>query len=330
MRDVQLPRPLRASLTVPSMAEPPVSILLPTLNAERDLARLLPALEQQDLPEGSEFLAIDSSSSDGTVALLQEAGFQVEVIPREEFRHGATRNRLASRARGKVLVFLTQDALPSEPGTLAALLAALADPSTAAVAARLVPHDSDDPLTARTVLASPEASGLPDLRLLTHGARVDQLAPRDAVRVARFHNVASAYRADVLRGLPFPETPFGEDVAWARAALDAGHGIGHAPGAVVRHAHRYTMASAFERYRLDAVFLRREFGVLTRPALLDLLRGWLHELREDVRFVPSARHGRLLALLRAPFLRAAQVLGQFAGTRGWNPGGGSSATRRYN
>ena len=88
------------------MNTPKVSVLLPVWNGRSHLERLLPRLGAQVVEGGVEVLATDSSSEDGSVELLEEHGARVEVIPQAEFRHGRTRNELAARARGEVLVFL--------------------------------------------------------------------------------------------------------------------------------------------------------------------------------------------------------------------------------
>lgn len=311
------------------MTTPRLSILLPTLNAAGDLQRLLPALAQQEISGEVECLAVDSSSTDQTVSLLEGAGFDVQVIPRREFSHGSTRNLLASRAKGTYLLFLTQDAVPVGPDCIEQLLKPLEDVSVAAVGARLVPHPSDDPLTARTVLASPEASGLAQIRRLRPGQALADLAPTEAVQRARFHNVACAYRAQVLTKWPFSQVAFGEDVVWADMVLTKGQALAHAPLAMVRHAHCYTLLGALERYRLDAAFLRRQFGFRVRPGPISMLRGWGHEVREDWKFMRGQERILLRYLLRSPFLRGAMVVGQFLGTRGWNLPLGRAATRRF-
>lgn len=299
------------------MSAPRVSILIPTLNAEGDLARLLPALGGQELDGGVELRVVDSDSTDLTRWLLREHGAEVEWIERSSFRHGPTRNRLADGARGELLVFLSQDAVPEGPHALRELLSAFEDPRVVGATARVLPHSSDDPLTARTVLSAPEAGEV---------TRVFEEGDPGLV----FNNVTSAIRASVLRELPFPDLPFGEDLAWARAALARGHRVAFQAGCVVRHAHTYTPAQAFERYRVDAAFRRRECGQRIRPGLLSVLRGVAHELREDLRFVRA--RGGWAHLARAPRLRGMQVLGQYFGSKGWNPGQrpvGGPATEAY-
>src|SRR4051812_39288802 len=202
---------------------PRVSICLPTWNGERHLERLLPRLAEQVIAGGSEVVALDSSSTDRTRALLEKSGARVEVIEAGAFRHGRARNRLAQMARGEVLVFLSQDALPRDRDTLARLTDACNEPRVAGACARVLPNPDDDALTARSVIEAPEGSCEP--RVFEAGS--------DGVR---FNNVASAIRADVLRAIPFPDVEFGEDMAWAERALKAGHKIRFVPEAVVLHA----------------------------------------------------------------------------------------------
>lgn len=296
------------------MSPPRVTIVLPTLNGARDLERLLPALASQELDGGFELCAIDSESDDRTVELLERAGAHVERIARASFRHGLTRNQCARGARGEVLVFLSQDALPADVTFLAELVRPLAEDERAAGAyARILPHEDDDPLTKRTVLAAPEASAEPRV--------YERLPETDASRAphidaVHFNNVASAIRRDVFERFPFPDVPFGEDLVWATRALERGSRIHFAPRAVVLHAHRYGMRSAYARYKLDASFHLHVEGTRVRPTFASALKGLAYELKQDLAYVRE--HGGALHLARAPFLRGAQVFGQWRGSQDTN------------
>jgi rhamnosyltransferase len=304
------------------MSEPRVSIILPTWNGERDLRRLLPALAKQDLRGGFEIRAIDSDSSDETRELLAHAGAIVSRIAQSEFKHGPTRNRAARESRAEILVFVSQDTLPRDEHFLGALVRAFDDPRVAGAYSRILPHDDDDPLTRRTVLDAPEASDVPKTRDLDAIGSLAKLAPAERARLATFNNVASAIRRSVFEKIPFPDVAFGEDSAWAATALDAGHRIRFVPESVVLHAHRYGPRSAFARYRGDAAFQRAIHGHIVRPSLRSVARGIAHEIRRDFHYVRD--HGGMPHLLRSPFLRTAQVLGQYSGSHG------SSAMQRAN
>ena len=294
---------------------PRCSVCIPTWRGEADLRRLLPALARQELAGGFEIVAIDSSSGDGGPALLEAAGARVSTIPQREFGHGRTRNELALRARADVLVFLSQDALPAASDFLARLVEPFDDPRVAGAYARILPHPSDDPLTARTALDQPEARSASAARGTPAGSATTELERDEALR---FNNVASAIRAAVLRSIPFPELPFGEDSAWADAALRAGWKVVFTPSAVVHHAHAYGPREAFRRNRIDAAFQREHYGRRLRAGPWSVLRGIAFEVRRDLAHLARERPpGLLRHALRSPCLRTAQVLGQLAGSHGW-------------
>lgn len=298
------------------MSKPLVSIILPTWNGEEDLRRLLPAIAGQDYDGQIEVCAIDSDSSDGSFALLEEHGARARRIPQSEFGHGKTRNACAEMARGEFLVFMSQDVRP-DPSFVRELLSPFfADERVAGAYGRVLPFPDDDPLTARTVLSLPEASEKPSVRDLDSVGGVWNLGPFERARYLRFNNVASAIRTSVFRDIPFPDTSFGEDFAWAARALTWGWRIAYVPGAVTYHAHAYSWTGAFERYRVDAAFHRVTHGHRIRPTMRSVLRGILYEILEDARYVlGSDVRNKPRYLLRSPGLRTAMVLGQYAGSR---------------
>lgn len=297
------------------MPDPTVSILIPTLNGERDLARLLPVLASQRTDVPVEYIAIDSSSRDSTQEMLRHAGFEVETIDQSEFGHGRTRNELARRAQGEYLLFLSQDAVPTERNFISRMIAPFADERVAGVTARVLPNPDDDALTAKTVLDGPEASDVAETRVWDDPERYESMTGPERLALLRFNNVASCVRRSVLESIPFPDVPFGEDFAWAARVMAAGWALHHTPQATVLHAHRYGPKAAYRRYRVDAVFHREFHGFKVRPSVFSVAKGIAYELLSDVRYVHRSR-ASVTALLRAPALRAAQVLGQYVGSRG--------------
>ena len=298
------------------MSIPKVSILIPTFNGEGDLRRLLPALAEQRFEGGLECLAIDSSSGDGTVPLLEAAGFSVTVIPSSEFGHGRTRNALAERARGEYLIFLSQDAMPLGADFVARMVAPFADATVAGVTARVLPNEGDDVLTARTVEDSPEASDRSETRRWSSPSdyewdvRDRSASPSCASTTWRAVSAPGCSPSCRSRRSPSARTSRGPRGPWRAVTRST------MPGdASVQHAHRYGPRAAFDRYRIDAVFHREFHGFAVRPGILSALRGIAFELSRDLAYM--GRHGvRVADVLRAPFLRTAQVLGQYVGSRG--------------
>lgn len=282
----------------------------------------------QRVAGGHEILVVDSTSKDGSARICEAAGASVTTIARADFRHGTTRNLRARDAQGEIIVFLSQDALPRGEDFLEKLIAPLEGDRVVGAWARSLPREDDDPLTERTALSQPEAS---DSEFALEGnAEWQAMSIESQLGLARFNNVASAVRRAYFDEHPFENTPFGEDLEWALSALGDGRTLKFVPGAVVLHAHRYSLAACFERNRVDAAFQRTRFGCKVRTGLVSVLRGLAFEVREDVRFILRRRPRGALHLLRSPFLRGAQVLGQLFGSRGWNTPGGEEATRKLN
>src|SRR2546428_3124653 len=115
------------------------SVVIPSRNRRATLMALLERVGPQTA--GAEIVVVDNGSTDGTREALArlEADGRVRVVL--EPTPGATRARNAGAraARGDLLAFVDDDALPAD-GWLAALLAPFANPHVAAAGGRLAPR----------------------------------------------------------------------------------------------------------------------------------------------------------------------------------------------
>ncbi len=92
-----------------------LSIIIPTLNEEYYLPRLLESIKIQDFSD-YEIIVSDGGSSDKTAALAAAAG--AKVVVNDQVKHpSAQRNNGAAVARGEQLLFLDADSVLS-PGFL--------------------------------------------------------------------------------------------------------------------------------------------------------------------------------------------------------------------
>ncbi|MEM6675088.1 MAG: glycosyltransferase [Planctomycetota bacterium] len=247
-------------MTLADRPAPHVSVLMPTYQGMEFLERVLDALAAQSYGGEWDFMAIDSSSSDGTWEFLGErAGSFPVPLRRErihgvEFDHGDTRNLLAARSRGEILVFLTQDAIPSSPAWLETLVANFDDPKVGAAYCRNVPRPDARALTKIFSATDPGYSeGRREVRLPEPG-EYELLSPHERRLLFNFNDVASAFRRSLWIRHPFPRTPFGEDVLMARAFLEAGYTIVYDDAATVEHSHDYDADETFARAKIDAAF----------------------------------------------------------------------------
>lgn len=297
------------------MANARASVVLPVKDGATHLSQLLEALAGQVFEGELEVLAIDSGSSDESLAILERHRVRTLRIPPGSFDHGTTRNLGAREARGETVVFLSQDAVPADSHVVARLAAALqGDRRLAGAFARQQPRPEADPLTRRDLAAWVAASPEPRTVVADDLARFEARPPLERYRLAAFDNVASAVRRTLLLEQPFAPTAFGEDVEWGLRMLRLGHGLAYVPSAVVVHSHARTARGLYRRNYLGHRLLYRLFGLVTIPDVRHLLRAVagtvVGDLRELVRAgAPAAQ------LLAAPAQAVAAVHGQYRGAR---------------
>lgn len=90
------------------MATPLVSFVIPVFNSEKDIARCLLSIRQQDFPaEAYEVLIMDNGSTDQTHQIMRDLGFSFQVIPRVNV--STLRNRGAALAQGEYIAFVDSD-----------------------------------------------------------------------------------------------------------------------------------------------------------------------------------------------------------------------------
>jgi glycosyltransferase involved in cell wall biosynthesis len=237
-----------------------VSVLMPTWQGIEFLERVLTALATQEMALAWDFLAIDSGSTDGTWELLGRFAERFPVpmrrerIDKVEFDHGDTRNLLAARSTGDLLVFLTQDAIPTSARWLATLAGNFDDARVGAAYCRNVPRPDADLLTRLFSAADPGyAAGRRESRL-PDAATYARMNAHEKRVLYNFNDVASAIRRELWERHPFPRTWFGEDVLMARALLEAGFTVVYDDVATVEHSHDYDERESFERARIDGRF----------------------------------------------------------------------------
>lgn len=217
-----------------------ISVIIPTHNAGLSLQELISRLASQDLPP-NEIIIIDSSSSDNTTDIAKKSGAFVMTIPKESFDHGRTRNTAALKAKGEILVFMTQDALPANPSLLRLLTAPLLQGDIAAACGRHLPKDDASPLEvfARHFNYPEQGSikGIGDIQ-------------KYGIKTFFFSNVCSAYRrGPFIKIGMFPErVKANEDMIIAARLILNGYRIAYIPEATILHSHNYSLLNQFRRY----------------------------------------------------------------------------------
>lgn len=227
-------------------------LCVPTCNAGNQWKDWIAAYQSQSL-KADKVIVIDSSSSDNTVKLAEEAGFSVYSIPQTIFNHGRTRNQAVefSRSFTDVVVFMTQDAILASPDSLANLLAPFVDPEVAAVCGRQLPHHEATPLAVHARYFNyPSESRV---RTMTDISAL-------GIKTAFMSNSFAAYRLSVFDKLGgFPDnTILAEDMYLTAKMILSGYKVAYCAEATVFHSHNYTLKQEFQRYFDTGVFQQKQ------------------------------------------------------------------------
>jgi rhamnosyltransferase len=248
-----------------------LSILLLTKNGGRDLERLLPALYGQTGIAPFEVLAIDSGSTRGTLDVLRRFPVRLEQIPPETFHHARTRNFAAGLARGRILIFLSQDAIPASEVWLKTMISNFDDPGVGAVYGRQLPKPGSTTERRDTFDAV-----YGDQKVVKDPAHRNGLG----YRFYHFSSVNSAIRRSVWEATPFPEDlKTFEDLGIAKRILDGGWKIIYEPEAAVFHSHQYTAVQLFKRY-FDIGYTLKRLDIWDAPGTCSSM---LRDLRKLLR-----------------------------------------------
>ncbi|MEO6798024.1 MAG: glycosyltransferase family 2 protein [Candidatus Dormibacter sp.] len=226
-----------------------ISLVIPTLNPGRAFGALLHRLRGQGL-KPLEIVVVDSGSQDGAQQTLEQFP-EARLISVEQNAGPASWNQACREAKGDLVVFLGQNALPATGDWLINLVAPFEDPGVAGVYGRQEASPSSDPL-----------SNFRLAQRYCRQAHARRLRVGDRIRHKSlpFSIDNAAVRRSVWQGIHFNEQlPVGADRVWARQAVLASYTVAYSPDALVARELRAALKTAFARARLTG-YADRHFG----------------------------------------------------------------------
>jgi GT2 family glycosyltransferase len=226
-----------------------ISVVIPAYRGASTIADCLTSIGAATSGRAAEIIVVESSGDD-TAAIVRERFPHVRLICSDQrLTAGAARNRGVAEARGRLVFFTDQDCLV--PGDwIPRLERCLADPAVGAAGGSVGIWNPSN-------LSGCAVYFLEFLRHFPSKAA----ARRDANFLIGCN---SAYRAEVLAAVRFPDLTLGEDVLFSYELQRAGVGIAYDPAIEVRHHNRQGWREFFNYNRKMGRSAAMYHGVLRR------------------------------------------------------------------
>lgn len=216
-----------------------ISIVIRSFNEDEHIERLLLGIRAQRL-KPHEVIIVDSGSTDRTVEIARHYADKIVTIDKSEFTFGRALNRGIAAATGDICVFASAHVYPLYDTWLENLAA---------------PFQNE-----RVVVSYGRQSGnhlnkFSEHRIFARWFPTDSVCPQQGYFC---NNANCAIRRSVWESQPYDESLTGlEDLAWAKAAQDAGGWIAYRADAEIVHVHDETWAQVRNRYRREAIAMRQ-------------------------------------------------------------------------
>jgi glycosyltransferase involved in cell wall biosynthesis len=272
------------------------SIVIRSYNEDRHIGRLLTGIAVQTV-QPLEVILVDSGSIDRTIEIAESMGARIVRIDKREFTFGRALNIGCAAAKGDILVFASAHVYPTYDNWLETLLVPFADE--------------------RVILSYGRQRGNESTKF-SESQIFAKWFPKGSVCPQRSYfcnNANCAVRRDAWLDQPYDETlPGLEDLAWAKLAQAKGRWIAYQGGAEIIHVHDETWIRVRDRYRREAMAMRR-IDEHARFSFMDFLRLLAGNVLSDLRV--AWRRGVLRQELASILMfRANQKWGTYRGYNG--------------
>ena len=215
------------------------SIVIRAYNEEKHIGRLLEGIRHQTVKD-VEVILVDSGSTDGTVSVAESFGARVVHIRPEEFTFGRSLNFGIKSATRELIVIASAHVYPVYPDWLETLLRPFEDGQVALTYGKQRGY---------------EGSKYSEHQIF-HQWYPNVSKPRQ--ETAFCNNANAAIRKSLWEKNNYDETLTGlEDLAWAKWAKEQGHAITYVAEAEIIHVHNETPHGVYNRYRREAMALRK-------------------------------------------------------------------------
>ena len=273
-----------------AVAKPDITVFIPTYFGEDTLDELFRMVFRQKINKSFEVLVYDTSSTDKTPEIIQKyakkhANLRYKTITKAEYGHGKTRAAAAHDARGDIVVYLSQDATPTNIHWLYEMVKPFEiSEKVVGVLGRQLPRPKAPPILKHEIKAVFANLGPEDgLTLYYNDYFVKTKHQYDLISF--YSDVNSAARRSILTGeIPYKDTPYAEDQLFGRDVIDAGYIKAYAARGSVFHSNdvrlRDYKARLFDETRglrsvgihVEPPARRTVLKMIVRGSLMDCVR----------------------------------------------------------
>lgn len=296
-----------------------LSVAIPTYNGIDYIEDLLVVLENQKNIE-LEVLIIDSSSTDGTwECIKRHAQVKSWQIPKIEFSHGQTRQKLAELATSEYVVFLSQDALPIGDYWASDLVEVFeaCSMNVAAILGNQVPRNDAIPAVAQRIERTFKGLGN-EFATSLFESRNSHIVREYGTQPLRFlSDVHVAYRRKILiDSVPFKNVSYAEDQMLANDLISKGFDILYAGFIKVWHSNNIKLLEFSERTKSEQLGLYETLGIIPKVSLKFVMKELLINVLFDFEYALKksrnpeiSRIRKIKNLLEIPFFEIQMIRG---------------------
>ena len=294
------------------------SIVIPTYNGEEFLNDVLAMINKQNCDFSYEVIAVDSGSTDRTLEILKKHRVKSYFINKKDFNHGLTRNFGISKAKGEIIVLLTQDAIPKDEDWLANIIKNYNDKNIVAVYVRQIPRSDCNLILAKRINDWIIGTDRRIVNKIDNFQKYELLSPLEKYKLTNFDNVCSSCRRSFWERNPYKKMGFAEDLRFGIDVILAGYSIVYTSRAQVVHSHNRTLFYEYKRTYLVHLKLLElyDFAVITN--LKAIFLNVFYNFKKDSRFIwnyPTSLRNKIYHFY---FLFFFNIFTSVAGFRAYN------------
>ena len=228
-----------------------VSIICPLYNAESYIKKLNDNLLKQEKysDEYIEILYVLTRSSDRTEDFLKELNANYITIETTEFSHSKTREMMAYKADGDIIVFISQDVIMKNNKWLKNLIGPIIKDECEASFSRQL-------CTNNTIEKYIREKNYPGVSRVVSKKDIEKYG----LMTFFYSDASSAIKASVykeLNGYDNKNLIINEDMYIAHKIIDAGYRIRYCSDSEIYHSHIFTLGQLYNRYFDTGVFFMK-------------------------------------------------------------------------